>query len=548
MDQVIEKLELLGSGFLTNQLGFKNVETLGACGVMINARNCAEALYLDKGSAIFKHKPLRLSLLLTVPKKRLALVYSLNEDNITEQWLDKTSSFQWGDNKSTKLFLLSLDIDDEIFMQNSNDPNRTANMDGALDVKVNKPLHQYQDLVRRQVVKFLNQSNSTRTIIHMPTGAGKTRVAMEAIADFLRSLGRPNGSVVWLAHSEELCDQACSSFEEVWERMGPNDANIVKLWGGRNGQLSDTKPNFIVTSFQTSYSMLTAANDDRFRLFTQIRSLCNLIVVDEAHQSVAPTYQTAIELYCTTNTKILGLTATPGRSYTQAQEDENRMLSKFYQNQKITIVGNHGQELDDPISFLQNEQVLSRYEVQAIEGSNIELRPEELTEISNQLEIPKSVLAKLGNDQARTASIITATLQLVQEKGLQTIVFAPTKANAIVLALILKFRGCKAAAITGDTASFDRQKNIADFKEGEINVLTNYGVLTTGFDAPNTQAVIIARPTLSVVLFSQMAGRGLRGIKMGGTPDCFIINVKDNILNLPDINEAFNYFNNFYRN
>ena len=158
-----------------------------------------------------------------------------------------------------------------------------------------------------------------------------------------------------------------------------------------------------------------------------------------------------------------------------------------------------------------------------------------MTAISNQLEIPKSVLSELGNNHARTASIITATLQLVMEKGLQTIIFSPTKENAVALALCLKFRGCKAAAITGETPSFDRHKYISDFKDGKINVLTNFGVLTTGFDTPNTEAVIVARPTLSVVLFSQMVGRGLRGVKMGGTPNCFIINVKDNILNLPDI-------------
>ena len=76
--------------------------------------------------------------------------------------------------------------------------------------------------------------------------------------------------------------------------------------------------------------------------------------------------------------------------------------------------------------------------------------------------------------------------------------------------------------------------------------MTNFGVLTTGFDAPGIEVVIIARPTTSIVLYSQMVGRGLRGKKMGGTEKVEIINVKDNIQNLPSIYDAFTYFNHLF--
>jgi superfamily II DNA or RNA helicase len=61
-------------------------------------------------------------------------------------------------------------------------------------------------------------------------------------------------------------------------------------------------------------------------------------------------------------------------------------------------------------------------------------------------------------------------------------------------------------------------------------VLTNYGVLAEGFDAPSVRAVIVARPTLSPNAYQQMVGRGLRGPKNGGKEECLIVNVADNII------------------
>ena len=102
----------------------------------------------------------------------------------------------------------------------------------------------------------------------------------------------------------------------------------------------------------------------------------------------------------------------------------------------------------------------------------------------------------------------------------------------------------KGMIIIGDTLGPERDDIIQKFKEKEFKYLVNVSVLTTGFDAPKTDAVVIARPTLSVVLYSQMLGRGIRGLNMGGTKDCTIVNVKDNFLNLPGVDQAFTFFEN----
>ena len=162
------------------------------------------------------------------------------------------------------------------------------------------------------------------------------------------------------------------------------------------------------------------------------------------------------------------------------------------------------------------------------------------------LDIPKSVLKKLGEDARRTNLIVTQAIKLSVEKKFPTIIFAPSKESAVDIATILRLKDVNAASITSDTPRFDRKLNIEKFKDGEVSILVNFGVLTTGFDAPNIKAVIVARPTMSVVLYSQMIGRGLRGPMMGGEDECYLIDVKDNLVNMPEANQAFTYFDEYY--
>ena len=80
----------------------------------------------------------------------------------------------------------------------------------------------------------------------------------------------------------------------------------------------------------------------------------------------------------------------------------------------------------------------------------------------------------------------------------------------------------------------------------KFDVIVNYGILTTGFDAPNVGAVIIARPTASIVLYSQMIGRGLRGPRVGGKAECNVLDVVDNIAGFGTEAEVYSYFSDYW--
>ena len=156
-----------------------------------------------------------------------------------------------------------------------------------------------------------------------------------------------------------------------------------------------------------------------------------------------------------------------------------------------------------------------------------------------------SVLIKLSKSNQRNASILFEIIALAEE-GKQIIVFACSVEHANLLSELLILRNIKSHCIDSNTESFDRSNFIEEFKKETVKVLVNYGVLTTGFDAPNTNAVVITRPTTSLVLYSQMIGRGIRGPKMGGTKDCVIVDIEDNLINLPSEQTAFNYFNSHW--
>jgi superfamily II DNA or RNA helicase len=101
--------------------------------------------------------------------------------------------------------------------------------------------------------------------------------------------------------------------------------------------------------------------------------------------------------------------------------------------------------------------------------------------------------------------------------------------HATELSARLNLHGIPAAAISGGTARSARRWFLDGFQRGEIRVLCNHSVLTTGFDAPKTDLILISRQVFSPVRYMQMVGRGMRGPKNGGTQTCRIVSVLDNL-------------------
>lgn len=365
-------------------------------------------------------------------------------------------------------------------------------------------------------------SQRKRVVLHMPTGAGKTRMAMHLVCEELASID--SGLVVWLANSEELCDQAADEFIKAWRSLGTREVNVFRFWGARQLNVGSSADGLLVAGFPKMYSMAKGATTS----IAQLGDKTNLLVIDEAHQAIAPTYQTVIEGLSARrlDMKVLGLTATPGRTWNDPEAD--RKLAAFFERQKVTL---DVEGYTDPIDFLVKQGFLAQPTFRKIMHNGGELSPGELAKLAGDLDIPASILRKLADDERRTVKIVREIEDLLTRHS-RLIVFATTVAHAAMTSAILTVRGIAAKHVTGETEDELRSSSIAWFKQpsDDKRVIVNFGVLTTGFDAPRTSAVLIARPTRSLVLYSQMVGRAIRGPRAGGNASAEVVTVVDTTL------------------
>jgi len=371
-----------------------------------------------------------------------------------------------------------------------------------------------------------------RVVLHMPTGSGKTRTAIDLICQLM--VQNPGKVFIWLASGDELCQQAYSEFYKAWELLGNRKVNVYRFWGTNNVDLSTVEEGLVVAGLKKVHSA-------RLRDPLILAALANrteLVVIDEAHQAIATTYDQILRLLLSDQeSKLLGLTATPGRTWNDPIKDLE--LAEYFNRCKVAIkiIG-----FDNPVDALIEGGYLARprfekLEIDAPDG----LTPKELRDLANSLEIPASVVEKLARNQLRNLLIILK-LEELAKRHKRIIVFAATVNHSNLIAALLTARGFDAMSITSATPMTERRTRILRYTttSDQPMFLCNFGVLTTGFDAPSTSAALIARPTKSLVLYSQMVGRALRGIRQGGNLEAEIISVVDtNLPGFGDLGEAF---------
>lgn len=410
------------------------------------------------------------------------------------------------------------------------------------------PLHDFQQEVFEGLRALLaSGTQRRRAVISLPTGGGKTRVTVEAAVRLVLAPEGATRSVLWIAQTDELCEQAVQAFRQVWVNLGARRTNlrIARLWGGNRNptQLTPERPDVVVASIQTLNNRVGVADLDWLRK-------PGLVVVDECHHAITPSYSALLRWLDAEAPRtgapdrdeppIVGLSATPFRT----DDDESRRLARRFDSRWLPS------DQEQLYARLLSQGVLARAQYESL-NTGVGLTDDELARLSqlpdswegldfeNLLEAINQRLAGDAYRNERLAECIAAS----SERSI--LFFTNSVPHAKEMAARLNLAGIGAAAISGSTPTVARRYFLDNFQSGQIRVLCNHSVLTTGFDAPRTDMVLIARQVFSPVRYMQMVGRGLRGEKNGGKAKCRIVTVVDNLGRFAD-RHPYHYCRNLY--
>lgn len=374
------------------------------------------------------------------------------------------------------------------------------------------PLFRHQRRALRQVVDLLETGGVV--LLHMPTGAGKTRTAMNAVCDVLR---RHEGkSILWIATMQELLEQGAFEFEKAWGFLGDRSSVAVHhAYGSRDWSHEVIEDGILFATPQT----LRIRHDRMMResqssLYALLADRVSLIVFDEAHQSTAETYRQVLEgvAYATyPHVPVLGLSATPGRTYLGS--DDDYALIDLFDGTKVTL-DTSDSGYANPVEYLIGNGYLAHPEFRllgAIPSKDDTRRPPPMDKVDY------------------VTFVVSAVLDLIEEDHIRIMVFARSVDESNLIAGALRVAGVSAISVSGSTPDGERDTATREFKApgNSPRVLVNFGVFTAGFDAPQTSAVVIARPVRSLVAYSQMVGRGIRGVAARGNERAVIATVVD---------------------
>ncbi len=326
-------------------------------------------------------------------------------------------------------------------------------------------LFDYQREMRDSVLEDFKVHDSV--MCQMPTGTGKTHVLAAVVSEYAK------GKLVWVvAHRRELIEQ----IERTWDTFYKERRNapVVKVmsvqWLARNwDKVEDESPT--------------------------------MIVIDEAHHALAESYQELFRRY--PDAKKLGMTATPyrlsGKGFTDLFDIllQSKSIPEFIMSKRLSLFDYYALPSDSKI-----RRQIAKMKKRGADGDY------QTKEMELSLNTPRNI-EYLYNSLTRYA------------KGCKGIVYAINISHARAIAEYYSEQGMVCCAIDCNTPVKEREEKIEAFRKGDIDVMVNVDIFSEGFDCPEVEFIQLARPTLSLAVYLQQIGRGLRKAK--GKKYCVIL-------------------------
>jgi superfamily II DNA or RNA helicase len=334
-----------------------------------------------------------------------------------------------------------------------------------------------------------------RSLAVIATGGGKTIVFASLIDRMLR---RGERALV-IAHRKELLTQACEKIAHVAPSLHVEleqaENKASKVISGFAASMRGIDRSVVVASVQTLAGK---------RLQKWAPDTFSLIIVDEAHHSTSKAYRDIFEHFGSLRpggTRLVGVTATPLRSDRVAMGHVFQEITVDYGIRELISLGHLC-----PVRARKITSEISLASVAMSHGDYVAADLERTVDVSERNELVVSAYEE-------------------HAPGDRAIVFTAGVNHAHHIAELFRSRGITARSVWGAMDKQARHEALSTYHTGETLVLTNFGVLTEGFDAPDTRCIILARPTKSSLIVTQMIGRGTR--LAPGKDFCLVLDIRD---------------------
>lgn len=309
-----------------------------------------------------------------------------------------------------------------------------------------------------KALEAMRDNSETIALLYHATGTGKTTTA---VLDAKRCGGR----VLFIAHTQELVDQATKRFRELW---------INTTVGRYCDVVKQPRAHVVCGSVQSVALHLEDFKDDDF----------DYLIVDEAHHAAADTYQKVLSYFKPSFT--LGLTATPERA-------DDKSILDIFKNTAHKLDIQTAVEIGElvPVRCIR---IHTNIDLTKVRFNSVQYN---IRDLESKIYVPE-----------RNKLIVDTWLQYVRDK--RTVVFCASVKHAEQIAELFRNQGIKAAAVSGGMKKSERMEFQAKFVNREIQVLCACDLLNEGWDCPEIEVLFMARPTMSKVLYTQQLGRGMR--------------------------------------